>query len=308
MPFDQITRNRLNRFVGAARDLLGNEFTRQLQYEYGINPDSGEVVALDKLTALDDARLETARLLRVTLDYYTAAAPQGGARGRKDLLDRIVREQAFTVLNRLCAIRMAEARGFLLESVGQGRKSRGFQPYAALAGSALGETAGAYRTYLFSLFDELALDLPALFDRSSPGGRLFPRPEALDELLGLINDPELVSLWGEDETIGWIYQYFNSQEERRQMRAESQAPRNSRELAVRNQFFTPRYVVEFLTDNTLGRTWYEMTGGANTPGGQLPLPGAAPGPADCGAAIKGPAHHFAARSCLWVDAFRSVCF
>jgi hypothetical protein len=44
------------------------------------------------------------------------------------------------------------------------------------------------------------------------------------------------------------------------MREESQAPRNSRELAVRNQFFTPRYVVQFLTDNTLGRIWYEMRG------------------------------------------------
>ena len=42
------------------------------------------------------------------------------------------------------------------------------------------------------------------------------------------------------------------------MREESQAPRNSRELAVRNQFFTPRYVVQFLTDNTLGRIWLEM--------------------------------------------------
>ena len=30
---------------------------------------------------------------------------------------------------------------------------------------------------------------------------------------------------------------------------------------MRNQFFTPRYVVEFLTDNTLGRIWYEMTQG-----------------------------------------------
>ena len=44
------------------------------------------------------------------------------------------------------------------------------------------------------------------------------------------------------------------------MRDESQAPRNSRELAVRNQFFTPRYVVQFLTDNTLGRLWLEMHG------------------------------------------------
>jgi hypothetical protein len=41
----------------------------------------------------------------------------------------------------------------------------------------------------------------------------------------------------------------------------SQAPRNSRELAVRNQFFTPRYVVEFLVDNTLGRLWFNWTGG-----------------------------------------------
>jgi len=74
------------------------------------------------------------------------------------------------------------------------------------------------------LFDEFALDLPVLFDRFSPMGRLFPRETALLELLKLINDPELADLWAEDETIGWIYQYFNSQEERRQMRSESSAP------------------------------------------------------------------------------------
>jgi hypothetical protein len=76
-----------------------------------------------------------------------------------------------------------------------------------------------------------------------------------------MNDPEVAPLWAEDETIGWIYQYFNSKEERKKMREDSPTPRNSRELAVRNQFFTPRYVVEFLTDNTLGRIWYEMTKG-----------------------------------------------
>ena len=58
-----------------------------------------------------------------------------------------------------------------------------------------------------------------------------------------------------------MYQFFNSGEERRQMRDESSAPRNSRELAVRNQFFTPRYVVRFLVDNTLARTWWQMRGG-----------------------------------------------
>jgi type I restriction-modification system DNA methylase subunit len=31
-------------------------------------------------------------------------------------------------------------------------------------------------------------------------------------------------------------------------------------MAVRNQFFTPRYVVQFLADNTIGRLWLEMNG------------------------------------------------
>ncbi len=71
-------------------------------------------------------------------------------------------------------------------------------------------------------------------------------------MLEILNDPELAGVWDEDETIGWIYQYYNDPAERKKMREESAAPRNSRELAVRNQFFTPRYVVEFLTDNTPG--------------------------------------------------------
>jgi len=90
---------------------------------------------------------------------------------------------------------------------------------------------------------------------------LWPKKAAFDELLEILNGDELKSVWREDETIGWMYQFFNSGEERRKMRDESQAPRNSRELAIRNQFFTPYYVVQFLCDNTLGRIWYQMRKG-----------------------------------------------
>ena len=261
MAFDQTTRNRLARFVSDARALLTEEFTRQLQNEYGLDPASGDVTPIERLTALDDRQRETARILRETLDYYLAGNSKVDGKANRDVLDRIVREQAFTVLNRLCALRMSEARGLVLASIAKGYQSKGFQLYARLAGSALGETGEAYRMYLFSLMDEFAVDLPVLFDRFSPQGRLFPREGAMLKLLGLINDPEIELLWTEDETIGWIYQYFNSKEERRAMRDASQAPRNSRELAVRNQFCTPRYGVEFLTDNTLGRMWCEMTRG-----------------------------------------------
>ncbi len=261
MAFDQSTRNRLQRFVSEARSLLTEEFTRQLQQDYGLDPDTGEVADLAKLEHLDDARLETARVLRQIFAHYLASEKAGSETDEKSVLERIVREQAFTVLNRLAALRMAEARGLLIESVGNGYQAKGFQLYARLAGTGLGETGEAYRTYLYSVFDELAQDLPGLFDRYSPQGLLFPREATLLPLLELINDPDIETLWGEDETIGWIYQYFNSKEERKAMRDASQAPRNSRELAVRNQFFTPRYVVEFLVDNTLGRLWFNWTGG-----------------------------------------------
>jgi hypothetical protein len=257
MAFDQTTRNRLQRFVNDARRVLEEEFTRQLQNDYGMDPNAGSVAKLFSLRHINDAQRETARILRDTLAHYTASGDTSGSQG----LDRIVREQAFTVLNRLAALRMAESRGLLVESVGNGFQAKGFQLYARLAGTGLGETGDAYRVYLFSVFDELAQDLPGLFDRYSPQGRLFPREAALVQVLNLINDADIAPLWGEDETIGWIYQYFNSKEERKAMREASQAPRNSRELAVRNQFFTPRYVVEFLVDNTLGRLWFNATGG-----------------------------------------------
>jgi hypothetical protein len=258
MAFDQPTRNRLQRFVNDARCVLEDEFVRQLQNDYGLDPNSGAVTELASLRHINDAQRESARILRDTLAHYCA----GGDTDAKQGLDRIVREQAFTVLNRLAALRMAEARGLLVESVGNGFQAKGFQLYARLAGIGLGETGDAYRTYLFSIFDELSRDLPGLFDRYSPQGRLFPREAALLQVLNLINDADIAPLWSEDETLGWIYQYFNSKEERKAMRDASQAPRNSRELAVRNQFFTPRYVVEFLVDNTLGRLWFNATGGA----------------------------------------------
>jgi hypothetical protein len=268
MAFDNKTRNRLQRFVTAARETLSEEFTRQLQQIYGMDPATGEVTDIAGLKHLDDQRLETAHILRQIMDHYlaTATATATGEIARRDVLDRIVREQAFTILNRLAALRMMEARGILRESLGKGLQSQSFQLYQRVANGALGETGETYRCFLLSLFDLFAVDLPALFDRYAPQSRLFPRETVLAEVLEEINHPDLEMLWAEDENIGWIYQYFNSKEERKKMR-EVRAPRNSRELAVRNQFFTPRYVVEFLVQNTLGRLWFDATGGqTNLPG------------------------------------------
>jgi len=67
MAFDQTTRNRLQRFVNDARRVLEEEFTRQLQNDYGMDPNAGSVADLSSLRHINDAQRETARILRDTL-------------------------------------------------------------------------------------------------------------------------------------------------------------------------------------------------------------------------------------------------
>lgn len=269
MALTQGARNKIKSFVQAAKKLLMNEFENQLQQFYGIRPD-GTCLLVEELTSRESSVIETARLLRQRLHYLEATI--AGENKAPEAVRQLVREQAFTILNRFAALRMSEERNIVRESIRKVYNSEGFMVYDQLTGGAkTAEQFIRYRWYIGHVFDELAIDLPAVFDRFSPYALLFPSERVLLELLAIINEEDLniyrepghqsINLWKEDETIGWIYQYYNSREEISAMREASDAPRNSRELAVRNQFFTPRYVVQFLVDNSLGRQWYEMTKG-----------------------------------------------
>ena len=254
---DQDLRNSLNTATQRARRLLEDEFRAQLEGDFDIFT-TGQVG--------DRAPAHLDRPQRLVREKLLAAIRHKTASGssHEESITLLLREAAFTTWNRICALKLAEARGLVLECVSKGVESAGYREYQLLAPGLTALSDRAYRLYLECLCDELHLELGALFDRREPGALLWPRWPALQGLLGLVNATDLTPVWREDETIGWIYQYFNSTDERREMRKASSAPRNSRELAVRNQFFTPRYVVRFLIDNTLGRQWWLATGGATS--------------------------------------------
>src|SRR5262249_13125514 len=147
-------------FVTAVRGLLTEEFTRQLQESYCLDPATGEATAIEALPAMDDRRFETASVLREIMAHYLGAEIAPGKDSQRAVLDRIVREQAFTVLNRLAALRLMETRGILtVPCVADGYQSQGFQLYQRVAGSALGEAGETYRAFLMSVFDVFAADL-----------------------------------------------------------------------------------------------------------------------------------------------------
>lgn len=261
----------LERFVSSAKNLLMQNVTELLQQYYGIWAD-GHTIPVEQLANQDTDIVHTARMLRERMKHLLAALPETEANKERLAVGQLIAEQAFTQLNRFCALRMCEERDLILESVRAGYDSVGFQSYDAIAQQTGMPKYNRYKWYLHSIFDELSIELPAVFDRFSPYGLVFPDENTLLKLLDLINDTQLsewydeqngmtVNFWMEDETLGWMFQDYNSLEERRKMREESNKPRNSREMAVRNQFFTPEYIVRFLTDNSLGRIWYEMTKG-----------------------------------------------
>lgn len=262
----------LMQFVSDVKTLLTNNIIAILQQHYGIWAN-GRVIPVGQLTTSDANVVYRARMLRGRLQYIKNSLPADSANIDMKAVQQLSAEQAFTILNRFCAVRMCEERELIMPSIAEGYDSAGFVSYDMVTGQgAVGTRYERYCWYIQSLYDELSIELPSVFDRYSPYGLMWPDEATLTKLFELINNENLtafydeqtgetVDFWRENETLGWIFQYYNSLEERRKMREESNRPRNSREMAVRNQFFTPDYVVRFLTDNSLGRIWYEMTGG-----------------------------------------------
>jgi hypothetical protein len=267
---DQTIRNKLRSVVTQCRKLLEDAVAQTLQGQFGIySPNKGEVHIEDAvhMTHLSE---EDQVYRRDILDHFEHIKAR--VYKSKDALDHLIREIAFTHLNRLCAYKLMEVRQVWIgsrrfrEAVSRGQKSQGFMFYLADHPEdehrfRTGQQDVAYRHFLNWLGSLLSEEIGILFNPNDPANRLYPPQRVLDEVLALINSEELAGIWAEDETIGWVYQYFTPKELRDQARKESHVPQNSYELAFRNQFFTPRYVVKFLSDNTLGRIWYEMRKG-----------------------------------------------
>ncbi len=251
---DKDTRNTIERATQRARKLLEEDFAAQLEGDFDVHQDGDVAPKAGKHLSVRQA---FARERIVAAIEHKRAAGMSAADSARDYQ----RDAAFTALNRFVALKMLEARELVQECITKGEQSAGYREFCGMApGLPLLPDSAGYRLYIESLFDELSTEVKVLFDRRDPSSVLWPKRATFEQILEILNAIELAGVWTEDETIGWVYQFFNGQDERRKMREESQAPRNSRELAVRNQFFTPRYVVQFLTDNTLGRIWYEMRG------------------------------------------------
>ncbi len=256
-----------------ARQILTSEIEEMLQGIFGLD-SRFEFAKEEKIPALREMPhlLQTRRRLEKRL-----ADEVGAGLSRAEAVALLIKEAAFTHLNRLVALKMMERRSLIEGTLGSYQDSRGFIFYLAepehaedlrlyetggLSQNPLGEGARdvAYRHFLLHQCRLLSREIRMLFDPDDLASLLFPRPRSLKALIELLNRPELEAAWSEEETIGWIYQYFNEQEKAdvfSRLYKKKQKIR-SEDIPAATQLFTPRWIVKFLVQNTLGSQWMQM--------------------------------------------------
>lgn len=233
----------LEKLLQKVRCWLEDDLSESLSGRFGIHAD-GRIEHLESLS-LSSTELAIRRDLVAVIEYLRAEVGSG------ESITRLIREAAFSHINRLIAVRIAEAIGLIPETMARGLSSVGFMDFTQLS-----PTVGSSDWSRFSVFiricaDELAADIPVLFDPRNPLLSLEPTEQVLNRVVDeIVITPD--EIWRAPDVLGWAYQFFNSGEERHKMRKDSPAPQDSHELAVRNQFFTPSYVVDFLVQNGLG--------------------------------------------------------
>jgi hypothetical protein len=178
---------------------------------------------------------------------------------------RLIRGAAFTLCNRLAALRALEVRGLVRETVVRraaygGRSLREYriaQVDPGLPPDQVTERA------LREGFAEAAREIGALFDPGDPYGLLLPDPRSLRELLRLFGEDVAEEDWRADDVLGWIYQYYQDEAREAFRRGRGRGGRRAAdadEMAAINCLYTPHWVVRALVDNSLGRLLLERQG------------------------------------------------
>jgi len=264
----------IQKFTLSTRAVLERETDEQLQGIYGWLPDGSFADAshYPAIQQLDDAR-ET----RKQLERY-AEEEQAAGFSPKDSRRKLIHETAFTWLNRHVAFRLFEERKLLKQTVTKVEKSNGFIFWLTTDGNEAifqlhqqgdlplnpmgeGPSNVAYRRFILWQSGDLARVFPVLFDPSTLPSHLFPRPAVIKKIVEAMNAETLFEAWkpGNEETLGWVYEGFIEDDNKEVFKKFSKGKKVlADEIGPATQRFTPRWIVRFLVENSLGRIWIEM--------------------------------------------------
>jgi len=247
------TKGKLKNTVQTIRTRLLEDLHRATVQRYALSAKNRAAITLSP----DDA------LAWETLDGWLRDPARTHASLEDNLAD-LIRERAYTLLNRLVMLMQMEVRGLrTVRLVADGVERSAFRNYREFFGDIIAGDDGGFGYLLQQVWDELARELPALFAYSEVQETIpVPGPTLL-WLIDTLAEAELRDAWRDDTTLGWLYQYWNDPDRKaideRIRTANGDAGKvKAHELAQKTQLFTERYMVEWLVQNSVGATWLAM--------------------------------------------------
>ncbi|WP_447972353.1 Eco57I restriction-modification methylase domain-containing protein [Nitrospira sp. Kam-Ns4a] len=260
----------LRRLLEGFSDAQGNwqpgDLDRRLA-AIGVRRDRPPVPA-DELPHLPQEDREARRVVDAFLKSRLEAGVDRGA-----AIAEFVTKSAYTWANRLLALRCMEARGLIDEVILQkeaygGRSLQHNRLAKKEPGRCAGEDEGLFAV-LFDEFERQAKELPLVFSPRAPEVALRPSVAALKRCIGLLSGTEVAKgqepatdeVFTAPDTLGWAYQYWNTDEKDRvfeKVRTKKGAKIEGAEIIPATCIYTEPYIVRFLVQNSLGALWAGM--------------------------------------------------
>lgn len=197
---------------------------------------------------------------------------------RQKGFEQVMEEAAYTWFNRFIALRFMEVNGYLPSKVRVFTDENGtFKPEIMKQAMTV-DLDGLDREIVFDLLDKqnneelykyllitqcnaLHKGLPGMFEKIGAWTELlFPKNLLRDDsvIAKMISDiPE--EDWKEQvEIIGWLYQYYNTEPKDKVFSRPSGQKIRKEDVPAATQLFTPDWIVRYMVENSLGRTWTDI--------------------------------------------------
>ena len=181
------------------------------------------------------------------------------AKGR----ERAIEELTFTLFNRIAAIKVMEAKELfppiITKSEEHGNRSFGHKVWLEENPHMRSAEFEGIRDYIIYAFNHLGETLP-LYNKNYPYA-LLPDIIALNDIIDKFNSVERDNdidnlIWSNDDILGWLYESYNN--DKKQQLKDVGDKTEYDKVSIQSQVYTPRWVVEFLVNNSLGKLYMEM--------------------------------------------------
>lgn len=195
--------------------------------------------------------------------------------------EQVIETVAYTWFNRFMALRFMDANGYTLPKVITPLPGMSNPEILqnALAGHVEadlhldrqrlndlldGRTASAdahteaYKMLIVAACNQWYTAMPFMFERISDYTELLLPDDLLSDysIVADIRNGMTDEDCQQEEILGWLYQFYISAENARLIKSKKAYAKH--ELAPASQLFTPKWIVKYMVDNTLGQLWSEM--------------------------------------------------